>query len=71
MTLKELKRAVDVSLESQLGNTHDAVVMVQMNEPGIPTNPMVKVRSASLGFDWTHGRFIIITEEPVVRKKKS
>lgn len=70
MTLEELKLAVDAALESKLSTTPPATVVVKMNEPGIPTAPMVAVKSASLGFDWTHGKFIITTTEPVVRKKK-
>jgi len=71
MKLKELKLRVDAAIESQLGNAPDASVVIQMNEPGIPTHPMVEVKDARLGFDWTHGRFIITAEQPIIRKKKS
>lgn len=67
MTLKELKHIVDQSITT-FGNSENNVVMIQMNEPGIPTAPMVGVRHARLGFDWTHGRFIITPEQPVIRK---
>lgn len=69
MTLTELQQRVDIALESNLSKP-DAQVVVQMNEPGIPTHPMVGVKDASLGFDWTHGKFIITCDQPVVRKEK-
>ena len=66
MKLKELKYFVDSAMKWPGGEDHN--VVVQMNEPGIPTQPMVAVATAHNGFDWTNGMFIITTEQPVIRK---
>lgn len=70
MTLKELKAIVDLAMQGNIGKGPDNVVCIRSDEPGIPTHPMIGVKTASLGFDWTYGRFIIEPEEAMVRKPK-
>lgn len=68
MKLSQLIETVNKMIESQI--CADPEVMVILSEPGMPATPCVKVKDVSLGFDWDHGKLMLRTEEPVVRKKK-
>jgi hypothetical protein len=63
MKLSELKRLVD--LHHRDGHYEDPEVVIKINLPYSTVGglPNVKVKSMWMGFDWDHGKFIIIPEE--------
>lgn len=62
MTLKELYE----TLTTYVKHHPDDTVVVETNHGGIPTRVMIKLTKPMPGFDWTKGRFIFRTEEPIV-----
>lgn len=62
MTLGEL---YDM-LETYVKRHRDDRVVVETAHGGIPTRVMVNLTRPAPGFDWTHGRFIFHTEDPIV-----
>jgi hypothetical protein len=62
MTLKEL---VDI-LQRAVVHHGDDQVVVETNHGGVPTRVMVAISQVMPGFDWTKGRFIFRTVDPVV-----
>lgn len=70
MTLRELKSVIDRFLEDHPMCSHEHVVTVLLSEPSIGASAQVRVKSACVGFDWDSGRFMLSTEEPIIRKPK-
>ena len=62
MTLGELYDMLGVYVK----NHRDDTVVVETAHSGIPTRVMVKLTNPSPGFDWTKGRFVFHTEDPIV-----
>lgn len=60
MKLTELKRIIDVQVESMY-NYEDPTVMVAIKLPYATMGalPMVEIKSAHMGFDWESGKFIL------------
>lgn len=67
MQLKELKHAVDVTLQN-MPRYADWEVVVPVALGGCGAQPHVKVRGASAGFDWDSGLFLIHPDASVVPK---
>ena len=67
MKLSELKRIIDLTVES-LMPYDDPEVMVNITTSGsVGGTPCVKVKNAFKGFDWDSGKFIIMSDEPVMK----
>lgn len=62
MTLGELY----YMLETYVKRHRDERVVVETAHGGIPTRVMVDLTRPSPGFDWTKGRFIFHTADPIV-----
>lgn len=45
-------------------------VVIQLEEPGVGSTPCVNIETMYAGFDWDHGKIIIVPAEPLVRKKE-
>lgn len=63
MKLTELKRIVDLSMQSKYAGDSEVVVKVELPYVTVGAMPMVPVKSAQNGFDWESGRFILTPEE--------
>lgn len=65
MKFSELKRLVE--LHHRDGHYEDPEVVIQIKLPysTVGSMPTVKIKNAQMGFDWDHGKFIFITEEPL------
>lgn len=63
MKFSELKRLVD--LYHRDGHYEDPEVVIQVKLPysTVGAQPIVKVKSVQMGFDWDSGKFIITPEE--------
>ena len=66
MKTKDLKDIID-----RYARHLDDEVRVVLDQPGMPANPTVGVKSATFGFDWNAGQLLLRTEEPIVRKPKT
>lgn len=73
MKLSELKKIIERFESSPFSRHHeeDLEVVVETAQGGVPCRYMDPVKSATMGFDWTRGNFIIRTENPVVVFKQS
>lgn len=68
MTLFELKQLVDNYTSIVQNFRKDLEVCVVVKTPGsVGGTPVVKVKSAHCGIDWDSGKFMIYTEEDVMR----
>jgi len=67
MKLRDLKQIVNHFGEHEL----DDEVVVSIAEKGFPGTPCVKVIGICMGFDWDHGKAMIQTEVPLVKKSNS
>lgn len=45
-------------------------VVIQVEEPSIGGTPCVDIEAIYAGFDWDHGKILIVPKEPLVRKKE-
>lgn len=79
MNLAELKGIADsvvTTIETQgsvkMAGTENGAeyipVVVYLAEPGIGASPVSEIKSAGLGFDWNAGKFILYSEDELVRK---
>ena len=58
-------------LLKQLQGRGDPEVRIVLNQPSMPAVRTVGVKSASIGIDWTHGKLLLRTDEPIVSKPKT
>lgn len=64
MKLSELKRVVDLSINASKYNEDSIVsVIVKLPYSTVGAHPMVTIKSASCGFDWENGKFLLWPEE--------
>lgn len=65
MKLRKLKQIIDTVSEAEL----ESEVAVKIY--GIyATEPRVPIKSAYLGFDWSHGIFVLVPERELEPKQK-
>jgi hypothetical protein len=67
MKLSELHRIVNLYWNDTIPEHRDQEVMISIELPyaTVGSGPMVGVKSASAGFDWEHGKFILYPESPL------
>lgn len=65
MKLSELHRLVNVYHDEERMMREDPEVVIQIKLPysTMGGQPTVPVKSLQMGFDWDHGKFILIPEE--------
>jgi hypothetical protein len=63
MKLSELHRIVNLTHRPDHYVDPDVTIAISMPYATIGAHPMVNVKSASLGFDWENGKFMIWPEE--------
>ncbi len=62
MKLGELKMIIDATIEMRASASEEEVG-VDIFKPGsVGGTPMANVKHAHSGFDWDHGKFIIVTD---------
>lgn len=68
MKASELRNQLDTYLGNILNFRKDLEVCVVVKSSGaVGGTPVVNVKSVGVGFDWDHGKFMIYTEEDVMR----
>lgn len=67
MNINELKDKVDL-YHPHIDKNNPSEVVIQLSTPGIGTTPCVGVENIYAGFDWDHGKLLIIPNEPIVKK---
>lgn len=72
MTLLELKKIVDATLENYQGQGEnmDVVVTIRKRQNSFGGTPSVKIEQACPGFDWNSGKFMLFTEEEITKFKQ-
>ena len=63
MKLSELHRLVNVYQERMMREDPEVVVQIKLPYSTMGGQPTVSVKSLQMGFDWDHGKFILIPEE--------
>lgn len=77
MTIRELKELIDRRIEmyekanfpGQLDRMLDKEVVVKTYDPSVGCTSANKVTKAGFGIDWDAGRFILYTENKLIKKK--
>jgi hypothetical protein len=63
MKLSELKHIVDLHHRDGHYEDPEVVIAIKLPYSTVGGSPTVKVKTMWMGFDWDHGKFIIIPEE--------
>jgi hypothetical protein len=63
MKLSELKHIVDCHHRDGHYEDPEVVIAIKLPYSTVGGSPTVKVKTMWMGFDWDHGKFIIIPEE--------
>jgi len=67
MKISEFKQIIDRLAQSPISRDSDVCVVV--SEPSIGATATISVKTIGQGFDWNHGKVMIFTEQPIIRKK--
>ncbi len=63
MKFSELKRLVDLYHRPDHHEDPEVVIQIKLPYSTVGSMPTVKLKSVQMGFDWDHGKFILVPEE--------
>ena len=63
MKFSELKRLVDLHHRPDHYEDPEVVIQIKLPYVTVGAKPSVSLKSVQMGFDWEHGKFILMPEE--------
>lgn len=67
MDINQLKEKIDLH-HPYIDQKNPAEVVIQIASPGIGATPCVGVKHVYAGFDWDHGKLLVVPEHPLVKQ---
>lgn len=67
MDINQLKEKIDLH-HPYIDQKNPAEVVIQISSPGIGATPCVGVKHVYAGFDWDHGKLLVVPEHPLVKQ---
>ena len=67
MNINELKDKVELH-HPYIDKKNPSEVVIELSTPGVGATPCVGIKNIYAGFDWDHGKLLIVPQEPLVKK---